>query len=65
MNERIEYIQQLGVQNVVLTSVFDGDGDKVIDFMQVNKSLGSNDTMKDFIKNLKSKGILLIILFIY
>ncbi|CAH1738583.1 neutral and basic amino acid transport protein rBAT-like [Aphis gossypii] len=61
LNERIEYIQQLGVQNVVLTSVFDGDGDKVIDFMQVNKSLGSNDTMKDFIKNLKSKGMKVIL----
>lgn len=58
-------MQQLGVQNVVLTSVFQADGDKVIDFMQVNSSLGNNITMKDLIKNLKTKGKLFIILFIY
>lgn len=57
LNEKIEYMQQLGVQNVVLTSVFQADGDKVIDFMQVNSSLGNNITMKDLIKNLKTKGM--------
>jgi len=56
LNEKIEYMQQLGVQNVVLTSVFQAEGDKVVDFMQVKSSLGNNVTIKDLIKNLKTKG---------
>jgi len=58
-------MQQLGVKNVVLTSVFQADGDEVIDFMNVNISLGNENSMKNLVKNLKNKGILLIILFKY
>jgi len=58
-------MQQLGVKNVVLTSVLQADGDEVIDFMNVNISLGNESSMKNLVKNLKNKGILLIILLKY
>lgn len=58
-------MQKLGVKNVVLTSVLQADGDEVIDFMNVNISLGNENSMKNLVKNLKNKGILLIILFKY
>lgn len=57
LDEKIEYMQQLGVQNVVLTSVFQAYGDEVIDFMNVNISLGNKNSMQNLIKNLKSQGM--------
>lgn len=51
-------MQKLGVQHVVLTSVSQAVGDEVIDFMKVNISLGNEDSMKNLVKNLKTKGIL-------
>lgn len=57
LDEKIKYMQQLGVQNVVLTSVFQADGDEVIDFMNVNISLGNENSMKSLVENLKNKGM--------
>lgn len=51
-------MQKLGVQHVVLTSVSQAIGDEVIDFMKVNISLGNEDSMKNLVTNLKTKGIL-------
>jgi len=58
-------MQKLGVQNIVLTSVFKANGDEVIDFMKVNVSLGNENSMRNLVKKLKTKGIFLLILFIY
>lgn len=44
---------ELGVQGVVLSSVFK---DEVVDFMMVNASLGSNDSIKELLTKLKAKG---------
>ncbi|KAL4131802.1 hypothetical protein QTP88_009058 [Uroleucon formosanum] len=57
LDEKIEYMQKLGVQHVVLTSVSQAIGDEVIDFMKVNISLGNEDSMKNLVTNLKTKGM--------
>jgi len=49
-------MQKLGIKNVVLSSVFMADKDEVIDFMKVNASLGNENSMKDLITKLKTKG---------
>jgi len=51
-------MQQLGVKNIVLSSVFVADRDEdVIDFMNVNSSLGNITFIQDLITKLKNKGI--------
>lgn len=51
-------MQQLGIKNVVLSSVFKADRDEdVIDFMKVNASLGDINSMKSLVTKLKNKGI--------
>lgn len=62
LDDKIDYIQKLGVKNVVLSSVFKADKDEIIDFMQVNASLGNENTVKELITKLKSKGISTIII---
>jgi len=59
LDKKIEYMQNLGVKNIVLSSVFKADGNLTIDFMQVNASLGNENTMKELIAKLKAKGRLL------
>lgn len=49
-------MQQLGVKNIILSSVFKADRDEVIDFMQVNASLGNDNAIKELISKLKNKG---------
>lgn len=49
-------MQKLGVKNIVLSSVFKADKNEVIDFMKVNASLGSMNSMTDLIAKLKVKG---------
>lgn len=44
--------------------MFKADKDEIIDFMQVNASLGNENTMKELIAKLKSKGISTIIVLI-
>jgi len=59
LDEKIEYMQQLGVKNVVLSSVFKANIDEdVIDFMKVNDSLGDLKSMKELVTKLKDKGII-------
>lgn len=50
-------MQNLGVKNIVLSSVFKADGNLTIDFLQVNASLGNENTMKELITKLKAKGM--------
>lgn len=57
LDDKIDYMQRLGVKNVVLSSVFKADKDEIIDFMQVNASLGNENTMKELIIKLKSKDM--------
>lgn len=65
IDDKIDYMQRLGVKNVVLSSVFKADKDEIIDFMQVNASLGNESTMKELITKLKSKGIIIILYHFY
>lgn len=53
-------MQKLGVKNVVLASVFKADRNEVIDFMKVNASLGSINSMTDLVTKLKIKGTYII-----
>ncbi|XP_050421225.1 maltase A2-like [Adelges cooleyi] len=57
VDAKIDYIKKLGIENVVLSSALHGDNDQVIDFLKVNASLGTIDSMKDLITKLKSKGL--------
>lgn len=50
-------MKKLGIENVVLSSVYKTDKGEVIDFMKVNASLGNENTMKDLITKLKTGGI--------
>lgn len=58
-------MRQLGIQNVVLTSVVEAEGDEVINFQKVNASLGDENSMKYLLKTLKTRGLLLMIIYIY
>jgi len=52
-------MQQLGVKNVVLSSVLKADRDEdVIDFKNVNDSFGDINKMKTHVDKLKNKGII-------
>lgn len=56
LEEKVEYLQTLGIKNVVLSSVFSDDKGEVVDFMKVNASLGNESSLKDLVMKLKSKG---------
>lgn len=51
-------MQNLGIKNIVLSSIFKADRDDTIDFLQVNASLGNENTTKELVKKLKAKGML-------
>lgn len=57
LDKKIEYMQKLGVQNVVLSSVFHADGEEVINFTSVNVFLGNKTFFTDLVTKLKSKSM--------
>lgn len=57
-------MNKLGVQNVVLTSVFKSNDGDDIDFVKNNVTSVNGTSVKDFIKKLKDKGTQMKILFI-
>lgn len=50
-------MKSLGVKNIVLSSVFSADKNEVVDFMKVNGSLGTENSMEVLINKLQSLGI--------
>lgn len=59
LDEKIEYMNKLGVQNVVLTSVFKSNDGSDVDFVKNNVTTVNGTSVQDFIKKLKNKGTLM------